>query len=107
MTRHALPRGRPFAWSGTPRDSPRRRCRAISAEPAADGARDVRNASDVPQYGLPVYALARRGGRYVAAGRATLQQLGTGDSATVPLRLIGAAPWRAARTRSPADASSE
>jgi hypothetical protein len=39
---------------------------------------------------MPVYALARRGGRYVAAGRATLEQLGTGASVTVPLRLVGA-----------------
>lgn len=87
-TRRRIPHGRPFAVAGNAARSPAA-LPDISAEPARDGAL-VRNATDVPQYGLPVYALARRGGRYVAAGRATLQQLGTGDSATVPLRLIGA-----------------
>lgn len=87
-TRRRIPRGRPFALIGDAARSPAA-LPAITAKPAAKGA-VVRNTTDVPQYGLPVYALARRGGRYVAAGRTTLQELGTGSSVTVPLRLIGA-----------------
>ena len=87
-TRHRIPRGRPFAVVGNAARSPAA-LPEITAKPAAKGA-VVRNATDVPQYGLPLYALARRGGRYVAAGRTTLQELGTGSSVTVPLRLIGA-----------------
>jgi hypothetical protein len=49
----------------------------------------VRNPTQVPQYGLVVYALARRGGRYVAAGRATVADLGSRSAATVDLRLLG------------------
>ena len=42
----------------------------------------------MPQFGLPVYAFARRGGRYVAAGRAALD-LDAGRFATVPIHLVG------------------
>jgi hypothetical protein len=87
-TRRQIPGGRPFALVGNAARSPAA-LPAITAKPAAKGAL-VSNSTDVPQYGLPVYALARRGGRYVAAGRTTLQELGTGSSVTVPLRLIGA-----------------
>jgi len=87
-TRRRIPSGRPFAVVGNAARSPGALPR-ITARPAAKGAL-VSNATDVPQYGLPVYALVRRGGRYVAAGRTTLQELGTGSSVTVPLRLIGA-----------------
>jgi hypothetical protein len=87
-TRRRIPAGPPFALVGNAARSPSM-LPAITAKPAAKGAL-VSNGTDVPQYGLPVYALARRGGRYVAAGRTTLQELGTGSSVTVPLRLIGA-----------------
>jgi hypothetical protein len=87
-TRRRIPGGRPFALVGDAARSPAT-LPAISAKPAAKGA-IVSNSTDVPQYGLPVYALARRDGRYVAAARTTLQELGTGSSVTVPLRLIGA-----------------
>jgi hypothetical protein len=87
-TRKRIPRGRPFAVVGSAARSPAQLPR-ISAAPDNGGV-VVRNSSDVPQYGLPVYALVRHAGRYVAAGRTTLQQLGTGSAVTVPLRLIGA-----------------
>jgi hypothetical protein len=87
-TRKRIPRGRPFAVVGDAARSPAQLPR-IGTTPARGGA-VVRNASDVPQYGLPVYAVVRHAGHYVAAGRTTLQQLGTGSSVTVPLRLIGA-----------------
>ena len=87
-TRRRIPSGRPFAIVGNATRSPST-LPAITARPAARGAL-VSNRTDVPQYGLPVYALAHRGGRLVAAGSTTLQELGTGSSVTVPLRLIGA-----------------
>jgi hypothetical protein len=87
-TRQRIPHGRPFAVVGDAARSPAQLPHISAA--LADGGVVVRNSSDVPQYGLPVYALVRRAGRYVAAGRTTLQQLGTGSAVTVPLRLIGA-----------------
>ena len=49
----------------------------------------VRNSSSVPQYQLPVYAVARKGGRYVAAGSLTIEQLDGQASQTVELGLVG------------------
>jgi hypothetical protein len=49
----------------------------------------VTNDTGVPQYDLDVYAVARRGGRYVAAGRANLVHLGVTKSARLRLPLIG------------------
>jgi hypothetical protein len=58
-----------------------------------DGGREitvlVRNGSSIPQYQLPVYALERRGGRYVDAGSATLGTLGSGASRTIRIELSG------------------
>ena len=50
----------------------------------------VTNESAVPQYQLQVYAIGLTGGRPVLAGRTTISHLGTGDSDTVALPLIGA-----------------
>jgi hypothetical protein len=50
----------------------------------------VESESDVPQYGLQVYALAQRDGRYVAAGKASVRHLGTRGSATTTVALAGA-----------------
>jgi hypothetical protein len=49
----------------------------------------VHNATSVPQYEAPVYAFAQRGTRYVAAGRATLAHLGTGQDKQLVVHLIG------------------
>ena len=62
-------------------------------ESLADGVRGVfrlavLNTSDVPQYGLQVYAVAVRGGRYVGAGRIGID-LGGGDRRTLDLTLLG------------------
>jgi hypothetical protein len=86
-TRRAIPHGRPFALVGSAARSPAH-LPSISAALARSGA-VVRNASDVPQYGMPVYAVASRGGRYVAAGRATVADLGGGAAAAVRLSLVG------------------
>jgi hypothetical protein len=50
---------------------------------------EVANDTGIPQYELDVYAVARKGGRYVAAGRASLTHLGVDQSAELTLRLIG------------------
>jgi hypothetical protein len=49
----------------------------------------VRNGSSVPQYQLPVYAVASRGGRYVAAGQTTIADLGSGAQVRLRLSLVG------------------
>ena len=49
----------------------------------------VRNLSGVPQYQLPVYAVAERAGRPVAAGVLTLPMLDGNAAQTVHLHLIG------------------
>jgi hypothetical protein len=51
----------------------------------------VINRSSVPQYQLPVYAVVRRGGRYVAAGEGTIDSLAGGGSSAVRLTLVGRA----------------
>jgi hypothetical protein len=50
---------------------------------------EVTNDTGVPQYDLDVYAVALKGGRYVAAGRASLEHLGVSKSAHVTLPLAG------------------
>ncbi len=58
---------------------------------------DVRNRSGVPQYQLPVYAFVQRGGRYLAAGDATIAHLSSNASTTLSLRLLGV--WNGARVQ--------
>ncbi|MDO8211062.1 hypothetical protein [Conexibacter sp. CPCC 206217] len=50
----------------------------------------VDNDSGIPQYGVQLYALVRRGGRLVAAGKATVRHLGTGARTTAAVALAGA-----------------
>jgi hypothetical protein len=100
-TSRRLPRGaRPFARVGapaTPAVSHATGLPGILASPLPSsltrgGVRvHLRNSSQIPQYGLQVYALARRGARYVAAGRATVAHVGTRAATTVQLKLIGSA----------------
>lgn len=49
----------------------------------------VSNLSGIPQYSVPVYAVAVRSGRWLAAGRAIVAHLGTHGQATVRLTLLG------------------
>jgi hypothetical protein len=60
------------------------------------GANDVTvrldNTSGVPQYQLQVYAYATAGGRFTAAGNATVPELDGGAKQSVRLKLVGAAP---------------
>jgi hypothetical protein len=103
--RRALPAGRPWAVAG--------RARAVSAVPLVaaqpadpSGGRAVRvaivNRSDVPQYGLQVYAVARAHGRVVAAGIATVRHLGSHGSANARIPLVGAPGNHALRVHAPA-----
>jgi hypothetical protein len=95
------PAGRPFARVGLPASpaiSHASSLPRIEAAPAAAGGRvQVENDSDVPQYGLQVYALVRAGGRYVAAGKAVVDHLGTGQRKTTRIPLIGRARERQPR----------
>jgi uncharacterized lipoprotein YmbA len=49
----------------------------------------LQNRSSVPQYQLQVYAVARHGGRYVAAGALTVPHLGGDGKHTVQVPLVG------------------
>lgn len=49
----------------------------------------VRNDSSVPQYQLQLYAVARRAGRYLAAGTASIAHLAPGTSSRQRIRLTG------------------
>jgi hypothetical protein len=51
----------------------------------------LQNTSGVPQYELQVYAYARQGGRYVAAGSLTVANLGAGATDRLRLPLVGSA----------------
>jgi hypothetical protein len=88
-----LPAGaRPYARVGLPGPpalSRAGRLPALQASALPDGRVRVRNDSGVPQDDLPVYAVAREAGRYVAAGRASIARLEGGDEATVAVRLVG------------------
>lgn len=92
--------GRPFAVAGSESDPPVTVARSIPAvrarvatATASAGSGAVRvivtNLSSVPQVGLQVYALAGDGGRYSAAGSTTVASLGTGQSTTTRVDLIG------------------
>lgn len=100
----AVPAGRPFARVGVPASpaiSHASSLPRIEAAAAASPGRAARvlvsNGSDVPQYGLQVYALVSRGGRYVAAGKTEIEHLGTGQRTTASVPLIGSARTRRAR----------
>ncbi len=77
----------------------------VALLPSARGLRSVRatiaNRSGVPQYALEVYAVARRGRRIVAAGRALVAHLGSDGRTTVRIPLIGDARGATVRVMAP------
>jgi hypothetical protein len=102
-----LPRGaRPFALVGATAAVPGSAVASPpvirTGSPASTGGGvvtvAVRNLSGVPQYQLPVYVVAERGGRPVAAGEHTLPTLNGNADQTVRLRLLGD-PGRVGRGR--------
>jgi hypothetical protein len=52
----------------------------------------LENPSSTPQYQLQVYAYARQGSRYVAAGNLTVADLGAGSRQRVKVPLVGVVP---------------
>jgi hypothetical protein len=91
--RRRMPAGaRASARVGVPLTKPTSKASSLPRLQASNlggGRVRVRNASDVPQVDLPVYAVARVGGRYVAAGRASIPKLSGNSEATVAVPLIG------------------
>lgn len=94
---HKLPRGaRPFVRVGSPNPTT---TPAIGTLPTlrvetseltgSDATVTVQNASGVTQYQLPVYAVATRGQRSVAAGQALVEELDGGATARLRLPLVG------------------
>jgi hypothetical protein len=49
----------------------------------------ITNKSDIPQYDLGVYATAKKGHGFVAAGQATVEHIGSNEDRTVAVPLIG------------------
>jgi hypothetical protein len=121
ITRRALPGGQPYAVAGTATASgalPRITAtveRAPAARRAAHGRRRavrhstassaVRvalvNDSDVPQFGLQVYAVVRAGGRVIAAGTATVRHLSSRGRAGARVALFGAPGGHTVRVHAP------
>src|SRR5581483_4563444 len=85
--------GTPYAVVGAPAQPPPGTLPPLAARAISPLATSVtihvRNPTDIPQYDLQVYALARRGTRYAAAGRATVAHLGTRQAKDLRLTLIG------------------
>jgi hypothetical protein len=104
-SRKAVPGGRPYARVGVPPRRPLSTAASLPEiaasavpAPAKKPARVVvDNGSDVPQYGLQVYALVVERGRYVAAGKAAVEHVGTGKRATARVRLAGSPRRRGLR----------
>jgi hypothetical protein len=62
----------------------------------------VRNPSGVPQYQLPVYAVAKWRGRATAAGVGTVKELDGGATQTLRLRLVGRLDQASVQLEAPA-----
>jgi hypothetical protein len=105
-SRHLAAHSRPFAIVGAtpsppaPTAAPLPVIRASALGPSGAPGTVVRpgaaslpialqNLSAVPQYQLQVYAVARRAGRYVAAGNLTVPHLGSQARRTLKLSLLG------------------
>jgi len=93
VTHHA----HPFAMVGTKPSAPAR-LTETNVRIGLDvgyitGARSVTvhldNPTSAPQYQFQVYAYARQGSRYVAAGNLTIAELGAGSKQRVRVRLVG------------------
>jgi len=102
-----IPRGRVFATVGLPQLHPTlgRLLPLVAAslratDPKAGGLTlklSIVNRSAIPQYDLPVYAIALRNGREVAAGRTVVAHLGTRGTTTSTLSLLGSSHYGSLR----------
>jgi hypothetical protein len=90
-TNRRLTAAAPFASVGSPQLHPSVGSALPRIEASSHGAArlSVTNASAIPQYDLPVYVVAARGGRDVAAGRATVPHLGTHGTTTLSVSVFG------------------
>lgn len=84
---------RPFAAVGSPQLHPSLSSSLprIEVSPHGTVRLSLTNTSTIPQYDLPVYVVAVRGGRDVAAGRAAVPHLGTHGNTTLSVSLVGSA----------------
>ena len=84
-------RVRAFAVVGFPQFHPSfsRPLPRIAVSSRGGSAVSVTNRSAIPQYDLPVYAVAVRAGRDVAAGQASVAHLGTRGQTAVNMTLLG------------------
>jgi hypothetical protein len=96
VSRDPIASGAAFARVGRPASPPTAAGHVSEltvSDPAAAGASSARaeisNGTGVPQYDLDVYAVATKGGRYVAAGRTSLEHLGVEESSRPTVPLIG------------------
>jgi hypothetical protein len=98
VAHHPVPHGaRPFAIVGTKPAAPARltetnvRIELEVADVSGAGSVTVHldNPSSVPQYQFQVYAYARHGSRYVAAGDLTVAELGPGSKQRVRVPIVG------------------
>ena len=97
VSRRPLHASRAFARVGAPAKPPVTTAGRVSALETEDSATPggssvvarITNDLGIPQYNLDVYAVARKRGRYVAAGRANLEHLGVSQTEQVTLPLIG------------------
>jgi hypothetical protein len=98
VSKKPLPDGDPFAEAGAPADPPVADSlpEVTVGKPEGDPKKgevrvSVTNGSDVPQYGLELYAWAPAGKGVAAAGTARIGDLDGGAERSVRLRLIGKA----------------
>jgi hypothetical protein len=102
-----IPRGRAFATVGLSQLYPSlgRELPSVTVSLRAMGSKTgglglellIVNRSAVPQYDLPVYAIALRNGREVAAGRTAVAHLGTRGTTTSTLSLLGSSHYDSLR----------
>jgi hypothetical protein len=107
FTTGVVPRGQAFATVGVPQLHPilGRSLPSVTvsvrATRAVAGAvilkLSVLNRSAIPQYDLPVYAIALRNGREVAAGRLVVAHIGTRGTTTSALTLLGSSRYGSLR----------
>jgi hypothetical protein len=99
--------GEAFARVGTPSSPPMTTAGHVSELKASGQGggtnvqAEITNDTGIPQYDLDVYAVARKGGRYVAAGRASLEHLGVSESAHLTLPIVGDAKGTQIRVFAP------
>jgi hypothetical protein len=100
VSKDEIPDGKPFADVGSPADPPLTVAQSLPAVLAsvahASGDEDggsvdleLSNDSDVPQFDLEVYAVARKGGEVVAAGAGSIDDLEGGISDSMKVALVG------------------